>query len=105
MKIKTGDKVKILAGKDKGKTGEVMQVFPDAQKVVVEGVNLTTKHLRGTSQQPGKKVEFPAPLHMSNVALLGKGDKTGRVGYDVQTKDGKTTKTRVLRKAGNTETL
>ncbi len=105
MKIKTGDTVQILAGKDKGKTGKVMQVFPGMNKLVVEGVNLTTKHLKGNSQQPGKKIEFPAPLHISNVALTGKDGKPGRVGYDLTEKDGKTTRARVIRKAGKSETV
>lgn len=105
MKIKTGDTVQILAGKDKGKTGKVMQVFPGMNKLVVEGVNLTTKHLKGNSQQKGKKIEFPAPLHISNVALVAKDGKPGRVGYDLAEKDGKTTRTRVLRKAGKSETV
>lgn len=104
MKIKTGDSVQILAGKDKGKTGKVVQVFPEMNKVVVEGMNLTTKHLRGNAQQPGKKIEYPAPLHVSNVALVGKNG-TGRVGYELSEKDGKTIKTRVLKKAGKSETV
>ena len=105
MKIKTGDTVQILAGKDKGKTGKVMQVFPDMDKVVVEGVNLTTKHLKGNAQQPGKKIKFPAPLQISNVALMGKDGKPGRVGFDLSEKEGKTVRVRVLRKAGKSETV
>lgn len=105
MKIKTGDTVRILAGKDKGKTGKVIQVFPDMSKVVVEGLNLATKHLRGTTQQPGKKVQFPVPLHVSNLSLIGKGEQTGRVGYELSEKDGKVRRVRVLRKAGKSETV
>ena len=99
MRIKTGDTVQILTGKDRGKTAKVMQVFPELDKVVLEGMNLTTKHLRGNRQQKGKKIEFPAPLHLSNVALVAKDGKTvGRVGYE---KDGKDNK-RVVRSKGKT---
>lgn len=71
MKIKTGDQVKIIAGKDKGKTGKVIQVFPKENRVVVEGANILKKHVRSMKQgQPGQRVEFAAPLHASNVALI-----------------------------------
>lgn len=85
MKIKTGDNVAIIAGKDKGKTGKVLQVFPDRERVVVEGVNLTIKHLRPQRQgDKGQRVEFPAPLHSSNVMLVcPKSGKKTRVGYQV----------------------
>lgn len=104
MKIRTGDNVKVLAGKDKGKTGKVIQTFPDMGKVVVEKLNMTTKHLKGNRDQKGKKVEYPAPINVSNVAIVGK-DGAGRVGYDVVTTDRKTIKNRVLRKAGKSETI
>ncbi len=68
LKIKTGDFVKVLAGKDKGKTGKVIQVFPKKQRVVVDGVNMMKKHLRSQQKdQPGQRVELAAPLHISNV--------------------------------------
>jgi large subunit ribosomal protein L24 len=71
MKIKTGDQVKVIAGKDKGKTGKVIQVFPKENRVVVEGANILKKHVRSVKQgQPGQRVEFAAPLHASNVALV-----------------------------------
>jgi len=104
MKIKTGDNVVILAGKDKGKTGKVIQTFPDIDKVVVEGLNISIKHLKGRDGQPGKKVEYPSPIHISNVTVAVKSG-VGRIGYDVVEKDGKVTKNRVLRKAGKSETI
>ena len=70
MKIKTGDKVRILAGKDKGKEGKVIQVFPKLERLVIEGANLMTKHLRKQGNRPGQKIEFPAPLHASNVQII-----------------------------------
>lgn len=104
MKIRTGDSVKILVGKDKGKVGKVQQTFPEIGKVVVEKLNITTKHLKGRGDQKGKKIEYPAPMNVSNVAIVGK-DGVGRVGYELVTKDKKTIKNRVLRKAGKSETI
>ncbi|MEK7108105.1 MAG: 50S ribosomal protein L24 [Patescibacteria group bacterium] len=80
MHIKTGDNVVVLAGKDRGKTGKVTQVFPSMEKVIVEGINKTVKHLRGRGKEhPGKKVEYSAPLHISNVARVDeKGEKKPR---------------------------
>lgn len=106
MKIKTGDKVRIISGKDKGKEGNVMQVFPKLERIVVEGVNLMTRHLKGRSGQAGQKVQFPSPLHISNVKLISsKSGTAGRVGYKLIEKDGRTTKIRVLRSKGNTEDI
>ena len=83
MKIKKGDKVKILAGKDKGKTGKVLQVFPSKNRVSIEGLNLLIKHMRPRKQgEKGQRIEFPAPLDLSNVILVCKAcDKPTRVGY------------------------
>ncbi|NQV12362.1 50S ribosomal protein L24 [Candidatus Uhrbacteria bacterium] len=104
MKIRTGDNIKVLAGKDKGKTGKVIQTFPEMGKVVVDKLNMTTKHLKGNANQKGKKIEYPAPMNASNVAIVGT-DGVGRVGYETVTKDKKTIKNRVLRKAGKSETI
>ncbi|MDG1949899.1 MAG: 50S ribosomal protein L24 [bacterium] len=106
MKIKTGDKVRILAGKDKGKEGKVLQVFPKLQRVVVEGANLLTKHLRKQGDRPGQKIQFPSPVHVSNVQLISaKSGATGRIGYKVVEKDGSKTKIRVLRSKGSSEDI
>jgi large subunit ribosomal protein L24 len=105
MKIKTGDMVILLVGKDRGKTGKVMQVFPEIGKVVVEGLNMMSKHLRGSKKQKGKKIDYPAPVNVSNVALVDKDGKPGRVGYEIIEHDGKKTKNRVLKKAGNVKKL
>ncbi len=85
MKIKTGDKVKILAGKDRGKTGKVMQVFVKDQRLVVDGLNLLIKHQRPQRQgEKGQRIQFPAPLNISNVALIcPKCGHATRVGYKV----------------------
>ena len=78
MPIKTGQTVKVISGKDKGKVGKVTQVFPREQRVVVEGVNKMYKHLKQraarsqqqqTQSQKGERVEFFGPIHLSNVVL------------------------------------
>lgn len=81
-KIKKGDKVVILAGRDKGKTGEVMKVLPAEDKVFVSGVNVVKRHTRPTQADQGGIKEKEAALHVSNVALAD--PKTGeptRVGF------------------------
>ena len=82
VKIKIGDQVKIQAGKDRGKSGKVIQVFRDQGKVVVEGVNMFSKHLKPrTRNTAGQKVKFSAPLRIANVQLVcPKCLKAARVG-------------------------
>jgi large subunit ribosomal protein L24 len=71
MIIKKGDKIKVLSGKDKGKTGKVLQIFPLKNKASIEGINLLIKHLRPKRQgDKGQRVEFPAPMDMSNLMLV-----------------------------------
>ena len=83
MKIKAGDKVKIVAGKDKGKKGKVLQVFPEKKRVSVEGLNLAIKNLRPKRQgEKGQKIEFPAPINISNLMLMcPKCNKQTRIRY------------------------
>lgn len=79
IRIKTGDQVKVMAGKDKGKTGKVLQVFPKAGRVVVEGVNVCKRHLKTRrAGQKGQTVEFFMPIHVSNVMPIGPGGKPCR---------------------------
>lgn len=106
MKIKTGDKVKILTGKDRGKEGVVIQVFPKVERVVVEGINMLTRHLKKRSNQPGQKIQFSAPIHISNVALVSpKTGKVGRVGYKTISSEGKTKKIRIIKSKGFVEDI
>lgn len=106
MNIKTGDKVRIMAGKDKGKEGIILQVFPKLERAVVEGVNIMTKHLRKQGNRAGQKIEFPAPIHASNLQLIStKTGKVGRVGYKHIVKEGRSTKIRVIRSKGQTEDI
>ena len=84
-KIKKGDKVIVLAGRDRGAEGEVIQVMPKADRVVVRGVNLVKKHQKQTQTEQGGIISKEAPLHVSNVAL--KDPSTGkptRVGFKVE---------------------
>jgi large subunit ribosomal protein L24 len=97
MKIRKGDRVIVIAGSDKGKTGEVTKVIPDEQRVIVEGVNLAKKHKRATPMSAGGIETITKPIHVSNVAHIDpKTSKPTRVGYQV--KDG--VKMRVARKSG-----
>jgi len=105
MKIKKGDKVKLLSGKDKGKTGKVLQVFPAENKISVEGLNLAIKHLRPSRQgEKGQRVEFPACLDASKVMLLcDKCGKATRVGSKItKTEQGRDKKYRLCLKCQQT---
>jgi large subunit ribosomal protein L24 len=100
MKIKKGDTVMVIAGKDKGKTGTVTAAFPKTASVLVEGVNIKTKHQRNRrTRSQGQIIEKAAPIDVSNVALM-EGKKAVRVGYSVETSDKGTKKTRVARPSG-----
>lgn len=70
MKIKKGDKVRVISGKDKGKTGVVLRALPKEDKVVIEGIALAKRHTKGRAGQVGRIVEKPRPIHVSNVALV-----------------------------------
>ncbi len=98
MHIKTGDKVVVISGKDKGKEGVVLSAQPSNNKVVVEGVNVVKKHVRPSQMNPdGGIVEFEAPIHVSNVMIVDpKSGKPSRVGFKFV--DGK--KVRFAKKSG-----
>lgn len=100
MKIKQGDTVKVIAGKDKGKTGTVLTTLKDTDQVVIEGVNVVKRHQgnRRTRSQ-GQIIEKSMPIHVSNVALM-EGDKTVRVGYSFEGEGDKQKKVRVARPSG-----
>ena len=96
MKIKTGDTVKVIAGKDKDKEGKVLSVDKKTGRVVVEGVNMVTKHAKpSASKQQGGIINKEAPIDASNVMYVQNGKAT-RIGYKVE--DGK--KVRVAKKTG-----
>ncbi|HOZ56072.1 MAG: 50S ribosomal protein L24 [Parcubacteria group bacterium ADurb.Bin316] len=90
MKIKKNDKVSIIAGKDRGKTGKVLQIFTNRNRASVEGLNLLIKHMRPRRQgEKGQRIEFPAPIDMSNLALVCPHcGRATRVGYKYTTIEG-----------------
>ncbi|WP_027170361.1 50S ribosomal protein L24 [Mesorhizobium sp. WSM3224] len=98
QKIKKGDKVVVLAGKDKGRSGEVLSVQPKEDTALVRGVNLIRRHQKQTQAQEGGIITKEAPIHLSNIALADPKDgKPTRVGFTIQ-KDGK--KVRVAKRSG-----
>ena len=83
-KLKKGDKVVVLAGKDKGKQGEITAVFPKENKAVVDGVNVAIRHQRQTQTTQGGRVAKNMPIDLSNLALMDKNGKATRVGFRVE---------------------
>ncbi len=104
MKIKTGDQVRVIAGKNKGKDGKVLQVLAERNQIVIEGVNEATKHIKRRGNQPGQKVNYNAPIHVSNVRVIGKNIE-GRIGYKILETDGKRKKIRIVKSKKGTEDL
>jgi len=96
-KIKKGDNVVVLTGKDKGKTGKVLQVLPAETRAVVQGINLVRRHTKQTASQEAGIFTKEAPIHLSNIALTDGNSKPTRVGFQI--KDG--TKVRVARTTGD----
>ncbi len=98
QKIRKGDKVVVLAGKDKGRTGEVLRVMPKDDKAIVRGVNVVVRHQKQSQNQEGGLIRKEAPIHLSNIAVADPKDgKTPtRVGFEVR--DGK--KVRVAKRSG-----
>ena len=98
QKIRKGDKVVVLVGRDKGRTGEVLRVMPKDDKALVRGVNMVVRHQRQTQAQEGGLIRKEAPIHLSNIAVADPKDgKTPtRVGFEVR--DGK--KVRVAKRSG-----
>ena len=96
-KIRKGDKVIVLNGRDKGRTGEVFEVRPDESVALVRGVNLVKRHQKQTQAQEGGIISKEAPIHLSNIAIVGKDGKPTRVGFKIHA-DGK--KVRVAKRSG-----
>ncbi|MBD8890242.1 50S ribosomal protein L24 [Roseibium litorale] len=98
-KIKKGDTVVVLTGRDKGKTGEVLQVLPAENKALVRGVNVVRRHQKQTQTQEAGIVAKEAAIHLSNIAIADPKDgKASRVGFQVK-EDG--TKVRVAKRSGD----
>ena len=98
QKIRKGDKVVVLAGKDKGRSGEVLSVQPKEDRALVRGINIVIRHQRQTQSQEGGLIRKEAPIHLSNIALADPKDgKPTRVGFRIEA-DGK--KVRVAKRSG-----
>ncbi|GAB5449502.1 50S ribosomal protein L24 [Gymnodinialimonas sp.] len=86
-KLKKGDKVVVLAGKDKGKQGEISSVMPAAGKAIVDGVNIAIRHTKQSQSSQGGRIPQAMPIQLSNLALLDANGKATRVGFKME--DGK----------------
>lgn len=97
MNLKTGDKVIVIAGKDKGKEGKITKILKADNKVVVEGINVAKKHIKPNGQSAGSIIEVEVPIHASNVMILDpKTKKRTRIGHTI---DKKGKKIRVAKKS------
>ena len=96
-KIRKGDKVMVLSGRDKGRTGEVFEVRPDQGTALVRGINMVRRHQKQTQNQEGGIISKEQPIHLSNIAYLGKDGKPTRIGFKIQA-DGK--KVRIAKSSG-----
>lgn len=102
MKIRKGDRVRVISGKSKGKEGEVLRVYPSKNKVLVEGANVVKKHqkqVRSTMQ--AGIIDKDMPIHVSNVMLIDADGQATRVGVRVEEVDGKRKKIRFSKKTGS----
>jgi large subunit ribosomal protein L24 len=97
LKVKKGDKVVVITGRDKGKSGEILKVLREENRVIVQGINLAQRHQKQSMSQEGGIVQKELSIHVSNVALIDpKTDKPTRIGYKM---DGER-KVRVARRSG-----
>jgi len=83
-KLKKGDKVIVLAGKDKGRTGEITTVMPKDNKAVVEGVNVAVRHTKQSQTTQGGRIAKPMPIDLSTLAIVDKAGKPTRVGFRME---------------------
>lgn len=98
QKIRKGDSVVVLTGKDKGRTGEVIRVMPKENRALVQGINMVKRHQRQSQTQQAGIVTKEASIHLSNLAIAGSDGKPTRVGIRIN-KDG--TKVRVAKRSGD----
>jgi len=99
-RIKKGDKVVVLSGRDKGRSGEVIKVMPSDERALVRGVNMVTRHQRQTAAQEGGLVRKEAPIHLSNIAVADpQSGKPTRIGFK-KLQDGR--KIRFAKRSGET---
>ncbi|MBF8246633.1 MAG: 50S ribosomal protein L24 [Rickettsia sp.] len=96
QKLKKGDSVIVLAGKDRGKTGKILNILPKQQKILVSGVNVIVKHLKPSKESEGKIVKQESPLHISNVSYYTKDKNISKIGFRFENEK----KVRFLKKTG-----
>jgi large subunit ribosomal protein L24 len=102
MKLRKGDRVKVLTGKDRGKDGEIMRVLPDRNKVIVDGVNVAKKHQRSTkATMQGGIIDKDMPVPAANVALLCPSCGPTRIGYRFEGDGAGRRKIRICKKCGS----
>lgn len=102
MKLKKGDSVIVIAGKDKGKTGTIVKTLPKTDQVIIDGINTVTRHQKSRqTRSQGQIIEKSMPIHVSNVAYA-EGKKAVRLGYKVEGEGDKATKVRIARPSGKT---
>ena len=100
-KIKKGDKVIVLAGRDKGRTGEVLEVRPDEDRALVRGINMVKRHQRQTAQQEGGIISKESTIHLSNLAMADPKDgKPTRVGFKFVGEGQDRKKVRIAKRSG-----
>jgi large subunit ribosomal protein L24 len=100
-KIRKGDKVVVLTGRDKGRTGEVIEVRPDESRALVRGINMVKRHQRQTAQQEGGIISKEGSIHLSNIALADPKDgKPTRVGFKIVGEGDARRKVRVAKRSG-----
>ena len=96
-KIRKGDKVVVITGRDKGRSGEVIEMRPAEGRALVRGIHMVKRHQKQTQSQEGGIISKESPIHLSNVAYVGKDGKPTRVGFKIQA-DGK--KVRIAKSSG-----
>jgi len=100
-KIRKGDKVVVLTGRDKGRTGEVIEVRPAEDRAVVRGINMVKRHQKQTAQQEGGIISKEAPVHLSNLAYADPKDgKPTRIGFKFVGEGGNRKKVRIAKRSG-----
>lgn len=98
MKLKVGDKVRVIAGSSKGKEGKIIKTLRNENRVIVEGANIVKKHKKGNGQETGGILELEAPIHVSNVMMIDPKTKNPtRIGYKIDEKSNK--KIRISKKS------
>lgn len=96
MKYRIGDNVMVTAGDNVGKTGAITKILQSQNRVVVEGINKKIRHVKGREGNPGERTEFFAPIHISNIAVVGKDGKPSRIGFQKE----KGEKVRIIKRTG-----